>query len=436
MIVMTSMIGLESLFGPLFDDYFNGENQVVLKSSAVTTADTSDKHQQQPNSTSSTSTLATTVTTDGNFDLQLLHWRTLSSTFIPDLDSIGGRMQVSELFVDHERPCNLCLNWTFFSMWSLEMSLDAEVWERSQRQCTNKQHPIPFFEASQEADDEIFAFLQAGPSGKCLNSRTLSGENPDLRAIFGRHSTLSMHIWNDPSFFSTNKTGDPQGEELGLIRPLSDSSFSCSDNSFISEAHSDERARALQVKHQGLVSVSPPLKVSTGTDQYGQNDVALWHLGAPGTIMRIVAFRTTSAWTRLLACQKSANLLFPHISENVTIGTTHLVMSRTSTLITEEQTSSVVTASASSSLRGQGHHVGIAEGSVPELEAPPPPRPLYLYLLTSSSSLSSSDDLIIICLIPSERWSAGSSSRVTPSFSSSKLGVSNVSLVIVAVGDG
>ncbi|GJU36886.1 hypothetical protein Tco_1185240 [Tanacetum coccineum] len=57
------------LFGPLFDEYFNGENQVVLKSSAVTTTDASNKHQQQPDSTSSTSTLATTVTTNGNFDL-------------------------------------------------------------------------------------------------------------------------------------------------------------------------------------------------------------------------------------------------------------------------------------------------------------------------------------------------------------------------------
>ncbi|GJY85954.1 hypothetical protein Tco_0499980 [Tanacetum coccineum] len=55
-----------------FDEYFNGENQVVSKSSAVTTADASDKHQQQPDSTSSTSTLATTVSTDGNFDLVML----------------------------------------------------------------------------------------------------------------------------------------------------------------------------------------------------------------------------------------------------------------------------------------------------------------------------------------------------------------------------
>ncbi|GJR72624.1 retrovirus-related pol polyprotein from transposon TNT 1-94 [Tanacetum coccineum] len=57
-----------TIFGPLFDEYLNGENQVALKSSAVTTADASNKR-QQPDSTSSTSTLATTVTADGNFDL-------------------------------------------------------------------------------------------------------------------------------------------------------------------------------------------------------------------------------------------------------------------------------------------------------------------------------------------------------------------------------
>ncbi|GKD15708.1 hypothetical protein Tco_1200115 [Tanacetum coccineum] len=60
---------LESLFDPLFDEYLNGENQVVLKSSTVTTADASYKRQQKPDSTLSTSTLATSVTADGNFDL-------------------------------------------------------------------------------------------------------------------------------------------------------------------------------------------------------------------------------------------------------------------------------------------------------------------------------------------------------------------------------
>ncbi|GJV69378.1 hypothetical protein Tco_1484887 [Tanacetum coccineum] len=71
MLIMTSMLEWESLFGPLFDEYFNGENQVVLKSSAITTVDASDKRQQQLDSTSSTSTLATTITADGNFDLYI-----------------------------------------------------------------------------------------------------------------------------------------------------------------------------------------------------------------------------------------------------------------------------------------------------------------------------------------------------------------------------
>ncbi|GJV24390.1 hypothetical protein Tco_1377085 [Tanacetum coccineum] len=65
---VTTSNELDLLFDPLFDEYFNGENQVVLKSSAVTTTDASNKR-QQPDSTSSTSTLATTVTADGNFDL-------------------------------------------------------------------------------------------------------------------------------------------------------------------------------------------------------------------------------------------------------------------------------------------------------------------------------------------------------------------------------
>nr|GEX98131.1 hypothetical protein [Tanacetum cinerariifolium] len=68
-IVMTSMIELESLFDPSFVEYFDGENRVVSKPFAVTTADTSDKRQHQPDSTSSTSSLATTVSADGNFIL-------------------------------------------------------------------------------------------------------------------------------------------------------------------------------------------------------------------------------------------------------------------------------------------------------------------------------------------------------------------------------
>ncbi|GJV01835.1 hypothetical protein Tco_1335404 [Tanacetum coccineum] len=64
------MIELESIFGPLFDEYFNGVNQVVSKSSAVTAADAPDKRQQQQDSTSSTSTIATTITADGNFNFK------------------------------------------------------------------------------------------------------------------------------------------------------------------------------------------------------------------------------------------------------------------------------------------------------------------------------------------------------------------------------
>ena len=43
-----------------------------------------------------------------------------------------------------------------------------------------------------------------------------------------------MHIRKDPSFFFTNKTGAPQGEKLGLMKPLLSSSFSWLDNSCIS----------------------------------------------------------------------------------------------------------------------------------------------------------------------------------------------------------
>ncbi|GKF67561.1 hypothetical protein Tco_0197240, partial [Tanacetum coccineum] len=53
-----------------------------------------------------------------------------------------------------------------------------------------------------------------------------------------------MHILNDQSFFLTNKTGAPQGEELGLINPLSASSCNCSDNSFISDGANRYGARA------------------------------------------------------------------------------------------------------------------------------------------------------------------------------------------------
>ncbi|GJY53801.1 hypothetical protein Tco_0445465 [Tanacetum coccineum] len=107
----TDMIELESLFGHLFDEYLNGENQVVLKSSAVTTADAFDKRQQQLNSTSSTSTLATTVTADGNFDLSYaLSWKPCQgdSLNLPDHRAQDDRerqikmIQVKEMMQDKD----------------------------------------------------------------------------------------------------------------------------------------------------------------------------------------------------------------------------------------------------------------------------------------------------------------------------------------------
>ncbi|GKB09350.1 hypothetical protein Tco_0837662 [Tanacetum coccineum] len=93
MIVITSMIELESLFGPLFDEYFIGENKVVSKSSVVTTADASDKRQQQSDSTSSTSTLATTVTADGNFDVSFKTFLIFKYFKLPE-DVVNRNLQV------------------------------------------------------------------------------------------------------------------------------------------------------------------------------------------------------------------------------------------------------------------------------------------------------------------------------------------------------
>ncbi|KAJ0483209.1 hypothetical protein HanIR_Chr13g0662401 [Helianthus annuus] len=43
-----------------------------------------------------------------------------------------------------------------------------------------------------------------------------------------------MHRRIEPSFFLTNKIGAPQGDELGLIKPLANKSSNCVLNSFIS----------------------------------------------------------------------------------------------------------------------------------------------------------------------------------------------------------
>nr|GEW60255.1 hypothetical protein [Tanacetum cinerariifolium] len=54
-----------------------------------------------------------------------------------------------------------------------------------------------------------------------------------------------MHIWNDPSFFITNNTRAPHGDELSRIKPFSDNSFSCSDNSFVLDGDTRYGTRAI-----------------------------------------------------------------------------------------------------------------------------------------------------------------------------------------------
>ncbi|GKF01369.1 hypothetical protein Tco_0028292 [Tanacetum coccineum] len=78
-----------------------------------------------------------------------------------------------------------------------------------------------------------------------------------------------MHIRNDPSFFLTNKTGAPQGEELGLIKLLSDSSFSYSDNSFISEG----KSQAIGTSSSHFFSSIPQSQLSQLHDPSGHRDV-------------------------------------------------------------------------------------------------------------------------------------------------------------------
>ncbi|GJR50683.1 hypothetical protein Tco_1401204 [Tanacetum coccineum] len=53
-----------------------------------------------------------------------------------------------------------------------------------------------------------------------------------------------MHIRNDPSFFFTNNTRAPHGDELGRIKPFSNNSCSCLDNSFILDGAKRYGARA------------------------------------------------------------------------------------------------------------------------------------------------------------------------------------------------
>ncbi|MFS7942477.1 hypothetical protein Hanom_Chr06g00488861 [Helianthus anomalus] len=54
-----------------------------------------------------------------------------------------------------------------------------------------------------------------------------------------------MHIRNDPSFFLTKRTGAPQGEVLGRIKPFSSNFWSWFDSSRISDGASRYGALAI-----------------------------------------------------------------------------------------------------------------------------------------------------------------------------------------------
>ncbi|GJV63037.1 hypothetical protein Tco_1473865 [Tanacetum coccineum] len=59
---IASLQELEMLFGPMFDEYFNGDTQVVSESSAITTVDASDKRQPQNTTPSTSTTIAADLT--------------------------------------------------------------------------------------------------------------------------------------------------------------------------------------------------------------------------------------------------------------------------------------------------------------------------------------------------------------------------------------
>nr|GEV43226.1 hypothetical protein [Tanacetum cinerariifolium] len=88
---------------------------------------------------------------------------------------------------------------------------------------------------------QLQAMIDQGVTAALAARDALRSTNGDDNHNSG---TGSMHILNDPSFFLTNKTVAPQGEELGLMMPLSESSCSCLDKSFISDGANRYGARA------------------------------------------------------------------------------------------------------------------------------------------------------------------------------------------------
>ncbi|GJS59037.1 hypothetical protein Tco_0653821 [Tanacetum coccineum] len=107
---ITTSNELDLLFGPLFDEYFNGENQVVLKSSAVTTTDASNKVQEIQIQLHHFH-LSLNVTANGNFDLSYaLSWKPCQgdSLNLPDhraqvdQESQIKMIQVKEMMQDND----------------------------------------------------------------------------------------------------------------------------------------------------------------------------------------------------------------------------------------------------------------------------------------------------------------------------------------------
>ncbi|GJY44363.1 hypothetical protein Tco_0432576 [Tanacetum coccineum] len=97
---------LEMLFGPMFDEYFNGATEVVSKSSAVTTADATDTR-QQPNTTQSAATQSTSTTVAA--DLTQLNIQTTPepTTQAPTVTATENIIQAENAQVDEDEFINI-----------------------------------------------------------------------------------------------------------------------------------------------------------------------------------------------------------------------------------------------------------------------------------------------------------------------------------------
>ncbi|GJX32671.1 hypothetical protein Tco_0242526 [Tanacetum coccineum] len=116
--------------------------------------------------------------------------------------------------------------------------MDSEIREGELKACSDK---------GCDKDKEVDENADKGRNNNVDNMKFGSVNEDMLTRNKGSNNLklpTSMHVLNDPSFFLTNKTGSPQGKELGLMSPLSESSRNCSDNSFISDGANQYGARA------------------------------------------------------------------------------------------------------------------------------------------------------------------------------------------------